>query len=203
MRSEDTGTHYVGANNDLSLFYHFMLLLLILAAWILNAFECLPEIASSCCQAGTQLQTCIWKYPAWCLQLTSQPPFKFQSALLFVCEFLGWMKLAILKNWLKLLVSRSLKTSKSIFFFFKYIKIFVRLTMSAVWEIAKPTGGVVGTGELGGLELVLALDQLLCDFRKFLNLSVSFFLFFFSHLWNKKVWLDEGSLEGTSTPDTI
>ena len=117
MRSEDTGAHYVGANNDLSLFYHFMLLLLILAAWILNAFECLPEIASSCCQAGTQLQTCIWKYPAWCLQLTSQPPFKFQSALLFVCEFLGWMKLAILKNWLKLLVSRSLKTSKSIYFF--------------------------------------------------------------------------------------
>lgn len=37
----------------------------------------------------------------------------------------------------------------------------------------------MGTGELGGLELVLALDQLLCDFRKFLNLSVSFFLFFF------------------------
>ena len=44
----------------------------------------------------------------------------------------------------------------------------------------------MGAGELGGLELVLALDQLLCDFRKCLNLSVSFFLFF-SHLWNKKV----------------
>lgn len=115
MRLEDTGTHYVGANNDLSLFYHFALLLLVLAAWILNVFKCLGEIASSCCQAGTQLQTCIWKYPAWRLQLTSQPPFKFQSALLFVCEFPGWMKLAILKNWLKLLVSQSLKTSKSIF----------------------------------------------------------------------------------------
>lgn len=59
MRSEDTGTHYVGANNDLSLFYHFALLLLILAACIPNAFECLWEIASSGCQAGTQLQTCI------------------------------------------------------------------------------------------------------------------------------------------------
>lgn len=184
MRSEDTGTHYVGANNDLSLFYHFMLLLLILAAWILNAFECLAEIASFCCQAGTQLQTCIWKYPAWCLQLTSQPPFKFQSALLFVCEFLGWMKLAILKNWLKLLVSRSLKTSKSIFFFFfKYTKIFVKLTMSAVWETAKHAGGVVGNSELGGLGLVLALDQLLCDLLKCLNLSVFVFVFFFfSHM---------------------
>ena len=32
MRSEDMGTHYVGANNDLSLFYDFMLLLLVLAA---------------------------------------------------------------------------------------------------------------------------------------------------------------------------
>jgi hypothetical protein len=32
MRSEDTGAHYVGANNDLSLFYHFVLLLLISAA---------------------------------------------------------------------------------------------------------------------------------------------------------------------------
>lgn len=36
----------------------------------------------------------------------------------------------------------------------------------------------MGTGELGRLELVLALDQLLCDFCKCLNLSVSFFLFF-------------------------
>lgn len=43
-------------------------------------------------RAGWQMKT-----PAWCL-LTSPPPFKFQSALLFVCEFLGWMKLAILKN---------------------------------------------------------------------------------------------------------
>lgn len=74
--------------------------------------------------------------------------------------------------------------------------------MSAVWEIAKPAGGVVGNGELDGLGLVLALDQLLCDFLKCLNLSVSFF-FFFPHLWNQKVWLDKGSLEGTSTPDTI
>lgn len=32
MRPEDIGTHYVGANNDLSLFYHFVLLLLILTA---------------------------------------------------------------------------------------------------------------------------------------------------------------------------
>lgn len=43
--------------------------------------------------AGSHIKT-----PAWCLPLTSPPPFKFQSALLFVCEFLGWMKLAILKN---------------------------------------------------------------------------------------------------------
>ena len=75
--------------------------------------------------------------------------------------------------------------------------------MSAVWEIAKPAGGVVGNEELGGLGLVLALDPRLCDFLKCLNLSVSFFLFFFSHLWNPKLWLDEGSLEGASTPDTI
>lgn len=158
MRSEDTGTHYVGANNDRSLFYHFVLLLLILTAWILNAFECLAEIASSCCQAGTQLQTCIWKHPAWCLQLTSQPPFKFQSALLFVCKFLGWLKLAILKNWLKLLVSWSLKTSKSIFFFFfKYTKILVGLTLSAVWESAKCASDAAGKGEIGAHGVVLVL----------------------------------------------
>ena len=46
----------------------------------------------------------------------------------------------------------------------------------------------MGNGELGGLGLVLALDQRLCDFLKCLNLSVSFFLFFFfSHLWNPKL----------------
>lgn len=36
----------------------------------------------------------------------------------------------------------------------------------------------MGNGELDGLGLVLALDQLLCDFLKCLNLSVSFFFFF-------------------------
>lgn len=45
--------------------------------------------------------------------------------------------------------------------------------------------GSGGNGELGGLGLVLALDQLLCDFLGRLNLSV--FLFFFFHLWNQKV----------------
>lgn len=196
MRLEDTGTHYVGANNDPSLFYHFALLLLVLAAWILNVFKCLGEIASSCCQAGTQLQTCIWKYPAWCLQLTSQPPFKFQSALLFVCEFPGWMKLAILKNWLKLLVSQSLKTSKSIFKK-KYTEILVGLTMSAVWETAKLVGGGRGA------RLVWDLSWLWTNSCvTFLSVWTSLGLIF-SPLWNKGVWLDRGSQEGSSSPNTI